>query len=172
MGNRISFVTVSLPVAMTDPIDVLRRVAGRDAAPARRAAAPRRWRRCRRFAELLPGGARRVVARAAAARGLVQRRRLQRAGAAGRARAARAPRERDLPRRARSCAGHALSIGALSYRGRLHCGVYADAAVVPDAAEVARDLEAAFDALRIVPRAPDTPWRARAVSRRQRAAKR
>ena len=68
--------------------------------------------------------------------------------------------------------GHALSIGALSYRGRLHCGVYADAAVVPDAAEVARDLEAAFDALRVVPRAPDTPWRARAVSRRQRAAKR
>ena len=68
--------------------------------------------------------------------------------------------------------GHALSIGALSYRGRLHCGVYADAAVVPDAVDVARDLEAAFDALRVVPRAPDTPWRARAVSRRQRAAKR
>ena len=68
--------------------------------------------------------------------------------------------------------GHALSIGALSYRGRLHCGVYADATVVPDAAEVARDLESAFDALRVVPRPPDTPWRARAVSRRQRAAKR
>jgi hypothetical protein len=44
--------------------------------------------------------------------------------------------------------------------------------VVPDAAEIARDLEAAFDALRVVARLPDTPWRARARSRRQRAAKR
>jgi hypothetical protein len=43
---------------------------------------------------------------------------------------------------------------------------------VPDAAEIAHDLEAAFDTLRVVPRRPDTPWRARAVSRRQRAAKR
>jgi hypothetical protein len=50
--------------------------------------------------------------------------------------------------------------------------VYADAAVMPDAAEVARDLEAAFDALRVVARVADTPWRARAVARRQRAAKR
>jgi hypothetical protein len=68
--------------------------------------------------------------------------------------------------------GHALSIGALSYRGRLHCGVYADAEVVPDAAEVARDREAAFDALRVLPLRTDTPWRARARSRRQRAANR
>jgi hypothetical protein len=57
---------------------------------------------------------------------------------------------------------HALSIGAVSYGDRLHCGVYADAAAVPDCTQVARDLEAAFDALRVVPRAPDTPWRARA----------
>ena len=68
--------------------------------------------------------------------------------------------------------GHALSIGALSYRGRLDGGVYADAAVVPDAVEVARDLQAAFAALRAVPVRPDTPWRARARSHRQRAARR
>jgi hypothetical protein len=68
--------------------------------------------------------------------------------------------------------GHALSIGALSYRGRLHCGVYADATVVPDSADLARDLATAFDALRAVPRPADTPWRARARSRRQRAAMR
>ena len=61
--------------------------------------------------------------------------------------------------------GHALSIGALSYRGRLHCGVYADAAVVPDAVDIARDLEAAFDALRVVPRA-----RRHAVARPRRVA--
>jgi diacylglycerol O-acyltransferase / wax synthase len=65
--------------------------------------------------------------------------------------------------------GRAVSIGALSYRGRLHCCVYADAAVVPDAVDLARDLESAFDALRALPR-PDTPWRARARLRRQRAA--
>ena len=45
--------------------------------------------------------------------------------------------------------------------------------MVPDAVDIARDLEAAFDALRVVAaRRADTPWRARAVSRRQRAAKR
>ena len=52
--------------------------------------------------------------------------------------------------------GNALSIGALSYRGRLHCGVYADGGGT-DAPDVARDLEAAFDALRVVPRTDDTP---------------
>jgi hypothetical protein len=48
----------------------------------------------------------------------------------------------------------------------------ADAAVVPDTADLARDLVTAFDALRVVPRLADTPWRARARSRRQRAARR
>jgi hypothetical protein len=48
----------------------------------------------------------------------------------------------------------------------------ADAAVVPDTADLARDLVTAFDALRVVPRPADTPWRARARSRRQRAARR
>jgi hypothetical protein len=68
--------------------------------------------------------------------------------------------------------GHALSIGALSYAGHLHCGVYADAVVVPDAARVGRDLEQALEALHALPRAGDTPWRARARSRRQPAASR
>jgi len=68
--------------------------------------------------------------------------------------------------------GHALSIGALSYRGRLHCGVYADAVVAPDAPDVARDLEAAFDALRVVSRSDEPPTRARSAPGLQRAAKR
>jgi diacylglycerol O-acyltransferase len=170
MGNRISFVTVSLPVAVTDPIEVLRRVrtqtrvrkAGGGAAPLEALS---------EIAELLPGGARRVVARSAARAASFN---------AVVSNVPGPPVELDLLGRRVSAIfpavpflkNHALSIGALSYRGRLHCGVYADATVVPDAAEVARDLEAAFDALRIVPRGPDTPWRARAVSRRQRAAKR
>jgi diacylglycerol O-acyltransferase / wax synthase len=170
MGNRISFVTVSLPVAVTDPIEVLRHV--RTQTRARKAgggAAP--LEALSEIAELLPGGARRVVARSAARAASFN---------AVVSNVPGPPVELDLLGRRVSAIfpavpfleGHALSIGALSYRGRLHCGVDADATVVPDAAEVARDLEAAFDALRIVPRGPDTPWRARAVSRRQRAAKR
>jgi hypothetical protein len=77
--------------------------------------------------------------------------------------------------------GHALTIGAVSYAGRLHLGLAADAEVVPDVVDVARDLEAAFDALGaarsvIRPGAGGpggiTPWRARARARRQRAANR
>ncbi len=170
MGNRISFVTVSLPVAITDPIDVLRRVhtetqarkAGGGAGPLEALA---------ELAELMPGRVRRVVARAASHAASFN---------AVVSNVPGPPVELDLLGRRVNAIfpavpflqGHAVSIGALSYRGRLHCGVYADATVVPDAVDIARDLEAAFDALRVIPRAPDTPWRARAVSRRQRAAKR
>jgi WS/DGAT/MGAT family acyltransferase len=170
MGNRISFVTISLPVGVADPIAVLQRVriqtrarkTGGGAAPLEALS---------EMAELLPGGARRIVARTAARAASFN---------AVVSNVPGPPVELDLLGRRVSAIypavpflqGHALSIGALSYRGRLHCGVYADATVVPDAAEVARDLESAFDALRVVPRPPDTPWRARAVSRRQRAAKR
>jgi diacylglycerol O-acyltransferase / wax synthase len=122
-------------------------------------------------ADLLPGGARRLVARAAAQAASFN---------AVVSNVPGPPIELDLlGRRVVSIfpavpflRGHALSIGALSYRGRLHCGVYADAEVVPDAAQIARDLEAAFDALRVIPRRADTPWQARARSRRQRAANR
>jgi WS/DGAT/MGAT family acyltransferase len=169
MGNRISFVTVSLPVAVTDPVAVLRRVRGDMRARKSGGAAP--LEALSEVAELLPGGARRVVARTAARAASFN---------AVVSNVPGPPVELDLLGRRVTAIfpavpflqGHALSIGALSYRGRLHCGVYADAAVVPDADEVARDLEAAFDALRVVARGPDTPWRARAVSRRQRAAKR
>jgi hypothetical protein len=63
-------------------------------------------------------------------------------------------------------AGHALTIGCVSYDGRLNVGLYADPIVVPDLREIASDLESAFDALRVeAPRAA-TPWRERAVRRR------
>ena len=71
--------------------------------------------------------------------------------------------------------GHGLAIGALSYAGRLQLGVYADADVLPDAVDVARDMESAFDALRLAPGRPAagaTPWQERARARRQRAANR
>jgi WS/DGAT C-terminal domain len=65
--------------------------------------------------------------------------------------------------------GHGLSIGTVSYRGRLQACVYADAWVVPDAVEVARDLEQRFDALRVDRGEPaEPPWRTRARARRSR----
>jgi diacylglycerol O-acyltransferase / wax synthase len=170
LGNRISFVTVELPVGMADPVEVLRFVRGQTRArKAGGAAAPLQT--LAEVADLLPGGARRIVARTAARAASFN---------AVVSNVPGPPVELDLLGRRVTAIlpavpflhGHALSIGALSYRGRLHCGVYADAAVVPDAPRLARDLEAAFDALQVVPRPPDTPWRARARSRRQRAARR
>jgi diacylglycerol O-acyltransferase / wax synthase len=170
MGNRISFVTVGLPVGMADPVAILRHVRSQTRErKAGSAAAPLEM--VSEVAELLPGGARRLVARTAARAASFN---------AVVSNVPGPPIELDLLGRRVTAIypavpflhGHALSIGALSYRGRLHCGVYADATVVPDAAEVAHDLVAAFDALRVIQRRADTPWRARARSRRQPAAKR
>jgi diacylglycerol O-acyltransferase len=170
IGNGISFATVALPVAVADPFEVLRRVRTQMRAfKTGSAAAPLEM--VSEVAELLPGGARRLVARTAARAASFN---------AVVSNVPGPPVELDLLGRRVTgifpavpfLHGHALSIGALSYRGRLHCGIYADATVVPDAPQIARDLEAAFDALRIVHRPPDTPWRARARSRRQRAANR
>ncbi|HEX2102739.1 MAG TPA: wax ester/triacylglycerol synthase family O-acyltransferase [Solirubrobacteraceae bacterium] len=163
LGNQISFMTVELPVGLTDSTEILRSVAAQTVArKAAGAAAP--LHAVARAGELLPGTARRLVARAAA-------------GAAsfnavvssipgppvtlamlGRRLTAVYPAVPFLE-------GHGLSIGAVSYRGRLQACVYADAEVVPDAVEIARDLQHGFDALR-VPHAPEPPWRARARARR------
>ena len=62
--------------------------------------------------------------------------------------------------------GRALSIGAISYLGRLHVGLFADAGVLPDLPDLARDLERALDTLRIEAPVAPTPWRARASRRR------
>jgi diacylglycerol O-acyltransferase len=62
--------------------------------------------------------------------------------------------------------GHSLSIGAVSYGGRLHVGCYGDAALVPDIEQVAADLAAALDELSVLPEPEETPWRRRARERR------
>jgi len=166
LGNQISFVTVTLPVGAAGPVEVLHEIRAQTrASKAGGAAAPLQT--LAEAADLLPGGARRIVARSAAR------------AASFNAVVSNVPGPRvDLEILGRRVTaifpavpflhGHAVSIGALSYRGRLHCCVYADAAVVPDAVDLARDLESAFDALHTLPR-PDTPWRARARVRRQRA---
>jgi diacylglycerol O-acyltransferase len=168
-GNRISFVTARLPVDESDPLAALQVVrgqmrtskAGGGAAPIETLA---------EVADLLPSGARRVIARTATRAAPFN---------AVVSNVPGPPVELELMGRRVTAIfpavpflhGHALSIGALSYRDRLQCGLYADAEVVPDAVEIARDLESAFDALRVA-RPHDTPWRARARARRQRAAKR
>ncbi|MGZ6694531.1 MAG: wax ester/triacylglycerol synthase family O-acyltransferase [Solirubrobacteraceae bacterium] len=164
LGNAISFLTVELPVAETNPVTVLRRVHTRmRARKAGGAAAP--LHALAQVGDLMPGAARRVVTRAAAR------------SAAFNSVVSNVPGPPvDLTLLGRPVSaifpavpfldGHGLSIGALSYRGRLHLGLYADADVVPDAVDVARDLEAAFDALRLPPTPTDTPWRMRAQRRR------
>ncbi|MEP6952591.1 MAG: wax ester/triacylglycerol synthase family O-acyltransferase [Solirubrobacteraceae bacterium] len=164
LGNAISFVTVELPVAEVDPVTILRHVHSRmQARKAGDAAGP--LQAVAQLGDLLPGAARRVVTRAAAG------------SAAFNCVVSNVPGPPvDLELLGRRVTaifpavpflhGHSLSIGALSYRGRLHLGLYADADVVPDAVDVARDLEAAFDALRLPPGPRDTPWRARAQRRR------
>ena len=62
--------------------------------------------------------------------------------------------------------GHSLSIGAISYDGRLHVGCYGDATLVPDIEQVAADLQSALDELAALPEPEETPWRRRARERR------
>lgn len=79
--------------------------------------------------------------------------------------------------------GQGLTVGALSYCGRMHVCVYADRGVVPDAQQIAADTRAAADRLGAGGGRPDlggeplwdaatrhaaTPWRQRAARRRER----
>ena len=165
LGNRISLVAVELPVDERDPITVLRRVRDRTrAAKAAGQAGP--LDRLTRAADLLPAPAQRSMARAVAAATDY---------AAVVSNVPGPPIELSLlgrPLRAMFPsvpvpAGRALTIGCISYDGHLHIGLTADAIVVPDLLDVARDLEAALDVLQVeAPHAP-TPWRARAAGRRR-----
>jgi hypothetical protein len=64
--------------------------------------------------------------------------------------------------------GHGFTVCGLSYAGRVQIGIYADADVLPDAVDLARDIEGAFDVLRVEAPGALTPWRARARAKRAR----
>ncbi len=163
-GNRISFLAIDLPVGEPDPARALQLVSGRTRAR-KLAGDAGAADALLRAADLLPAPARRAGVRAAA----------QAAnftvivsnvpgppvtlGLLGRELQAVWPAVPLID-------GHALTIGAVSYAGRLHAGLFADATVVPDAALIAQDLERALDALRVLPAPAATPWRARARRRR------
>ena len=167
LGNRISFLAIDLPLGEPDPARVLRTVRSRTRAR-KHAGDAGAGDALLRSADLLPAPGRRAAARAAAR---AARFTLVVSSVTGPA----AP--LALQGRALTGAwpavplldGHAVSIGAISYDGRLHAGIYADAEVVPDAADIARDLERALDALRTAPLTAATPWRARARARRDAA---
>jgi WS/DGAT/MGAT family acyltransferase len=175
LGNRISFLPVDLPVGETDPGRVLRLVHARTTA-AKGGGQAGALQALSRAADALPGVGRRVVARAALrAVGFD----LVISNVPG------PPVELSLLGRPLTAVhpmvpllhGHALTIGAVSYADRLNLGLAADAAVLPEVVELAYDLEAAFDALRLdaeggPPDPAPTPWQARARARRQRAANR
>jgi diacylglycerol O-acyltransferase / wax synthase len=171
LGNRISFLAIDLPVGEPDPSCALRIVRARTAAAKRDGeAAP--LDALARAADVLPPTARRLLARTAA--------RVAGFNAVV-ANVPGPPVALELLGRPLTAVhpmvpllhGHAVSIGAVSYGGRLCLGLAADAEVAPDVRGIARDLERAFDALRIAGDAgAETPWRARARARRQRAANR
>ena len=173
LGNRLSFLPIELPVGEPDPHRALALVAARTAA-AKAGGDAGALAALGRAADALPGPGRRFVARSAL-------RALPFALVVSNVPGPPAALSR-LGRPLRAVHpmvpllhGHALSIGAVSYDGRLQLGVAADAEVVDDAAAIAADLEAAFGALCAAPEAAAsvTPWRARARERRaQRAANR
>jgi WS/DGAT/MGAT family acyltransferase len=170
LGNRVSFVTVDLPVGCADPSRALRLIASRTkAVKASGQAEPLDG--LARSADALPAAARRLLVRGAARVASFNTVVSNVPGPPvgleliGRAVLAIHPMIPLLE-------GHGLTIGALSYGGRLHLGVTTDAKVAPDAVEIARDLESAFDALRHEPAPEPPPWRARARARRDAAAQR
>ena len=164
LGNRISLVTVELPTAERDPVTVLRLVRDRTrAVKATGAAGP--LDAISRAADLLPSAAQHALART-----------LARVTdyAAVVSNVPGPPAELELLGRPLRAvfpsvpvpAGRGLTIGCISYAGRLHVGLTADAEVVPDILDVARDLEGALDVLRVEAPGAPTPWRARASRRR------
>lgn len=186
LGNAISFLFVELPVRLTDPSRILSVIREQTRAAKAAGGAPP-VDGLLRHAELVPDAGRRAAARLAARAitfNLV---------------VSNVPGPQVplylLGRRVETIVpavpfldGHALSIGALSYCGRICVSLYADALVLPEARDIARDLESALDALRLVPApaasepapasepepaaeplvpAGETPWRRRARRRRQ-----
>jgi WS/DGAT/MGAT family acyltransferase len=172
LGNRISFLPVELPVGEPDPHRALALVAARTSA-AKAGASTSALDALGRAADALPGPGRRLIARGAL-RALPFTLVVSNVPGPPLALSLLGRPLRAVYPMVPLLHGHALTVGAVSYDGRLHLGLAADAEVVDDAVAIARDLEAAFDALRVAPGAV-TPWRARARARRgaaQRAANR
>jgi diacylglycerol O-acyltransferase len=149
LGNRIAFLPVALPVGEPDPHRALTLVAARTAA-AKAGGDAGTLDALARAADALPGPGRRLVARGAA-RALPFTLVVSNVPGPPTALSLMGRELRSVHPMVPLLHGHALTVGAVSYDGHLHVGVAADAEVVDDAAQIARDLEAAFDALAAAP---------------------
>jgi WS/DGAT/MGAT family acyltransferase len=168
LGNRISAMHVELPVCEPDPVRVLRIVraqtrvrkagAGTDLVEALGEAA-----------DLLPGVGRRAVIRAASKAAPYNVIVSNVPGPPVQLYVLGRPLTAIYPA-VPIMQDHGPTIGVLSYRDRLHVGVYAAAGVLPEIVDLARDIEAAFDVLRAAPAPGPTPWRARARALRDQRA--
>jgi diacylglycerol O-acyltransferase len=166
LGNKISFMAIELPVGDIDAVTVLRTVRNRTR-EAKRGSAHGPLEALTRAADLLPPAGARMIAtsawKTASFNAIVSN-------------PGGLPVELSLlgrPLKALYPAvpvteGQSLTIGALSYLDRLHVGLYADAEVVYDVVDIARDLEGAFDVLRVEAADAPTPWRASATAKRAR----
>ncbi len=164
-GNRISFLALDLPVGEPDLARTIRIVRARSSARKHSGQAGA-GDALLRAADVLPAAGRRRVARTAAGRARFSVIVSNVPGPALALELLGRPLRGAWPA-VPLLDGHALTIGAVSYQGRLFAGIYADAEVVPDAAQVARDLEQALDELLTVERVTRTPWRTRARLRRE-----
>jgi diacylglycerol O-acyltransferase / wax synthase len=168
LGNRITFLPIALPVGEPDAHRALALVAARTAA-AKAGGDAGALDALARAADALPGPGRRLIARGAA-RALPFTLVVSNVPGPPVALSLLGRELRAVHPMVPLLDGHALTVGGVSYDGRLHVGVAADAEVVPDAAAIARDLEDAFGALAASARrsgtrdrtaTPRTPGRAR-----------
>ena len=147
LGNRLSFIVVSLPVAVRDPAAALALIAARTAR-AKNAGHATPVAGLTESLALLPRRGRALAARAALRLAAFDVIVSNVPGPPmplflmGRRVAAVHPAV-PVPD------GHGITVGAISYAGRVGIGLMADAAVVGDLVEIARDLEAALDGLGI-----------------------
>lgn len=154
LGNRIAFLPIALPVGEPDPARALALVAARTAA-AKAGGDAGALDALARAADALPGPGRRLVARGAA-RALPFTLVVSNVPGPATPLALMGRALRAVHPMVPLLHGHALTVGAVSYDGRLHVGVAADAEVVADAARIARDLQDAFGALSASATAPRT----------------
>ncbi|CAB4927536.1 unannotated protein [freshwater metagenome] len=167
-ANRITLLPLTLPLGERDPVRLLRAVRARTAA-AKRSGLPQAGAALLDAADALPRPLRPALTRRAVKAGAPDVVISNVPGPTeplellGRPMLAAWP---SVP----LVEGQGITIGALSYAGRLFVGVTADPLVVPDAELIARDLEQALVAIATaqepVAETP-TPWRARALERRR-----
>ena len=163
-GNRISILAVELPLGRPDPLRTLKTVRARTHT-LKSAGQAGALDAAIRSAELLPSPVRSAAVKATAAAAHYSLVISNVPGPPGQLGVLGRELEAIWPA-VPLVEGHALSIGAISYGGRLHVGIYGDATLVPDIDQVAADLREGLEALTRLPEPEETPWRRRALERR------